>query len=307
MNRLLRFLIPCALLLGVLCLAITPHTKAPSPTPLMQGLERMEAGDYAAARAILEEALEQQPEDAALQAALADCLFLEQEQAQRELEQELMALSYPAALEYLQELREADPKSPWLTYLEQQTRRRYEEETLQNALSLCDREAYAKALSLLNEALTFLDSQRLRDMEAYVQSSYPHPLLALGLTPAPGLELALADAYGPFSLPEGYVEAALHGAYERFTATLLMPEGLEPTAFQTGARLSIYADGELLQEHTLNEAERGPIELDVDMSGVQTLRLQWTSLGANGQKNWGQMATLNNPLLYPVPLPRPSL
>ena len=307
MNRLLRFLIPCALLLCALCLAITPHTKAPSTTPLLQGVDRMEAGDYAAARAILEEALQQQPEDAALQAALADCLFLEQEQAQGELEEELHALSYPATLEKISKLKAADPKSVRLTYLEQQTRRRYEEETLQNALSLCDREAYGEALSLLNEALTFLDSQRLRDMEAYVQSSYPHPLLALDLTPAPGLELALADAYGPFSLPQGYVEADLHGAYERFTATLLMPEGMEPTAFQTGARLSIYADGELLREYTLNEADRGPIELDVDMTGVETLRLQWTSLGANGQKNWGQMATLNNPLLHPVPLSRPNI
>lgn len=307
MNRLLRFLLPCALLLGVLCLAITPHTKAPTPTPLLQGVEQMEAGDYAAARAILEEALEQQPQDAALQAALADCRFLEQEQAQRELEQELHALSCPAALEKISELKAADPESVRLTYLEQQTRRRYEEETLQNALSLCDREAYAKALSLLNEALTLLDSERLRDMEAYVQSCYPHPLLALGLTPAPGLELALADAYGQFSLPQGYVEADLHGAYERFTATLWMPEGIEPTAFQTGARLSIYADGELLREYTLNEAERGPIELDLDVTGVETLRLSWTSLGANGQKNWGQMATLENPLLHPVPLLRPSL
>ncbi|MBQ7278180.1 MAG: NPCBM/NEW2 domain-containing protein [Clostridia bacterium] len=307
MNRLLRFLIPCAMLLFAVCLAITPHTKAPSTTPLLQGVERMEAGDYAAARAILEEALEQQPQDAALQAALADCLFLEQEQAQRELEQELMALSFPAALEKINKLKAADPKSVRLTYLEQQTRRRYEEETLQNALSLCDREAYAEALSLLNEALTFLDSKPLRDMEAYVQSSYPHPLLALGLMPAPGLTLVPSEAYGPFSLPQGYVEADLHGAYARFTATLWMPEDMQPTAFQTGARLSIYADGELLQEHTLSEAERGPIELDVDMTGVQTLRLSWTSLGANGQKNWGQMATLNNPLLHPVPLPKPSI
>lgn len=272
--------------------------------------ERLQAAEHAMteerfeeAEGILTEAIALLGSDAELEIALADVYALFQgkldSDRSREAHRLLAEGDARAAFEYVAACRVAEPDEYALTYLEQSLRLEYETAVCDSALSLQASGDPEAACAQLEQGLLLLDSPRMQALLQQIRATIPYLLgnMPMETETLPLRDQALEDIQGnrydhSFAMSMGAVHIQLNGEFSRFTGTVAFPTGEVSDIYRASATLQIFGDGQLLAEFKDMDMTSWPIPFSLGVEGVQKITLAWTSEGANGQKDWGQFATV---------------
>ena len=287
---------------------------------LEQAEAAMDAQSYEAAETVLLGGLDVLEADVDLTAALADVRRLEQAQQYDAITSEARRLLQnegpAAAFRYIDDLRQQAPDEYELAYLEQTLRHEYEEEICNQAFALQAAGDPAGACTVLEDGLTWIDSERVKALRDEIRTAIPVWLVDLPVlrdeteSPRTGANSTIArdqvhvdilsNVYEhSFSADTGSVSFSLQGDFATFTGTVAFPMGEKSDIYRESATLQIYADGVLAAEFKAVDGSSAPFPFSLPVENVQEITLRWTCEGANGWKDWGRFATIFDGRLIP--------
>lgn len=286
---------------------------------LEQAEAAMEAGEYVAAETTLLAGQELLGADDDLANALWDVRRMQADEAYEATMEEALRLlreaGPEAAFRFAEDLRSRAPDAYEYEYLEQLVRHEYEKDVCARAQALKEADPTA-ALALLDEGLTWLDSERMRSLQVEIRAAISYWLVDMPLlrdeTANPrtaeestiardeGLLDSLSNAYThSFWADLGSVTFSLAEGFDAFTGTVAFPLGEASDIYRSSATLQIYGDDRLISEFKNIDSASAPLPFYIPVKGVRELRLMWTSEGANGWKDWGRFATVFDGRLIP--------
>ena len=286
-------------------------------------LEQVEAamagGDLALAETTLTAAETILGEDEDLLRALSDVQRMQADAAFAAREQEALRLLREAgpaeAFAYADGLQE-DLSSGEQEYIQQLVRHGYESDICDRAQALRADDP-AAACTLLQEGLTWIQSERMEMLLSEIRSALPYylvdmvPLRDETKSARTGADSTVSRRQGGFdSLSNEYsnsfwadagsVSFSLSGGFASFTGTVAFPQGETSDIYRASATLQVFGDGRLIAEFKDMDAASVPMPFSIPVNGVQELTLLWTSEGANGWKDWGRFATVFDGRLIPA-------
>ena len=287
-------------------------------------LEQVEAamagGDLALAETTLTAAETILGEDEDLLRALSDVERMQADAAFAAREQEALRLLREAdpaeAFAYADGLRQQDLSSEEQEYILQLVRHTYESDICDRAQALRAADP-AAACTLLQEGLTWVQSERMEKLLSEIRSALPYylvdmvPLVDETKSARTGADStvsrrqggfdSLSNEYGnSFWADAGSISFSLSGDFASFTGTVAFPQGETSDIYRASATLQVFGDGRLIAEFKDMDAASVPMPFSVPVNGVQELTLLWTSEGANGWKDWGRFATMFDGRLIPA-------
>ena len=280
----------------------------------------MDEGRYEEAKRLLLDGEALLGDDEDIELALSDVDRMQADEAYAATVQQALDLlrdeGPDAAFAFAADLRRAAPDEYGYEYLEQLVRHRYEEDLCAQAEALGAADP-AGAVALLDEGLSRLDSERMRQLLSEIRSAMVYWLTDLpvlrdetgnGRTGAQSTLMrdgVLTDSQGdPYThslwADLGSLTFSLDGGFDAFTGTVAFPQGQQADLYRASATLQIYGDGVLLAEFKDMDGESAPLPFSLPVTGVGELTLRWTSEGANGWKDWGIFATVFDGRLIPA-------
>lgn len=220
-----------------------------------------------------------------------------------------------AAFRFAESLRSQAPDAYEYEYIEQLVRYEYEEDLCAKALALRENDP-AAACALLEEGLTWLDSERMRALKQEIRAVIPNWLVDMPVLrdetadPRTGEQSsiardevlldALSNAYShSFWADLGSLTISLAEGFDAFTGTVAFPLGEASDIYRSSATLQVYGDDVLIAEFKDIDGASAPLPFSIPLNGVGELKLVWTSKGANGWKDWGRFATIFDGRLIP--------
>ena len=282
-------------------------------TTLDQAEAAMADGRYDDAETALSTCISILEDDKDLIAALEDVGKLKAGQIYQGWTEEarrLLATDGPEkAFAYVADLLKQSPDSYELEYLDQLIRHEYEADILSRAQSIREAGDPDGACTLLEEALSYIDSDTMRTLRAETRAEMTFWLVDLpilldetasartGAASTVARDQILSDAQAnryAHSLwaDAGSVTYALDEDLTTFVGTVAFPQGEKTDLYRASATLRMFADGKLIAEFKNMDEASAPLPFSLPIAGVKELTLTWTSEGAGGWKDWGRFATV---------------
>ncbi len=273
----------------------------------------MAASRYEDAEAALLECIAILEEDEDLLIALEDVRKLKSGQTYHAWTEEARRLLQEdgpkQAFAYVSDLRQQAPDSYELEYLDQLLRHEYETDIYNRSLSLREKADPESACSLLQEALSWIDSERIKTLYADTRATMTfylvdRPVLRdetastrSGVLSTIARDKVLTDIEGneyahSFWADAGSVTFALDEDFKVFAGTVAFPRGETSDIYRASATLQIFGDGRLIAEFKNMDMTSAPLPFSLPVSGVREVTLTWTCEGAGGWKDWGRFSTL---------------
>ena len=273
----------------------------------------MASGRYEDAEAALSASIEILDHDDDLLAAVEDVRMLKAGQTYHAWAEEARRLLHAdgpkSAFAYLADLQQKNTDSYELEYLDQVIRHEYEADICEHALSLREGGDSDSACSLLQDALSWIDSDTIKSLLAETRASMTFWLVDMpilrddtasarsGVLSTISRDKALTDVQGneyvhSFWADAGSIAFRLDEDYKLFAGTVAFPQGETSDLYRASATLQIFGDGSLLAEFKNMDMTSSPLPFSLSISGIRELTLTWTSEGAGGWKDWGRFATV---------------
>ncbi|MBO5129509.1 MAG: NPCBM/NEW2 domain-containing protein [Oscillospiraceae bacterium] len=193
----------------------------------------------------------------------------------------------------------------------------YEEHVFNEVYRLAAEENYSDAAALAAQGLGIFESQRVAELQQICLSHIPVNLGDMEIasndtvggvwnTHTLKIDEYLEDRYGgtyshSLSVGCGTLTYQVGHRYDTFTGVVAFPKGLTSNAAKKSATLSIYGDGTQLAVFKNFSSGSMPMALNLDISGYETITLEWTCKGYNTWLDWGDFATIFDGVLTPIP------
>lgn len=272
--------------------------------------EYINAGDYSAAASVLTTAIRVIGSDNDLQSRLSTV----QKQDILAQVQKLQADGdYASAIKLVNDNMDKVGNDSDILLVRSSCEDAYRKDITANAERAFQDSGYKEALSVVNNGLTVLrDDASLLDLKSYYENKAPVSLCDLDAfycnydSVSKKVGVTLQDKLGNthencIEYNYGYDESVdiyvLNREYSSFKGTLFVPKDRSVNSDNNNDKFfyfTIYGDDQLLYTSPLMKASQYPVDFEIDVTGVDQLKINWPG----GAATWWLPIGLANPYLY---------
>lgn len=281
---------------------------------------------YTSAQALLSDALEILPNDAALTDAYEQCIQAESDYTiQCILEEAQIYLDnddFSGAIAFLDEQIALYPDEVQLQDGRTDCLTQFEEYVVSESYRLAAGGDFTKAAALAASGLEYFTSDKVTQLQKIYLSHIPILLGEMEIfanntksstdsSYTNKTDLYLEDKSGAayshsFSVGCGSVTYFVNYSYQTFSGTVAFPSSLEPDDTRKSATLTIYGDGQEIAVFRGVTAATAAEEFSLDISTYEQLVLLWEVEGTDEAADWGDFATIFDGELIPIPQELPE-
>lgn len=224
---------------------------------------------------------------------------------------------YDEAIQYLNDNWEIVDSDEELTQIFEDSKKNYRDSIFDKAEAAYDSEGYKAALDMIREGLNVLpEDQELLDKQQFYEAKKPVSLADYEVFSAdtPSYSESMDIEKNEYNTDrfkntydssftknyEGEATFLLAEEYTRFTGTVACPEGYETQSNLSNVKVTISGDGRTLYRSGESGPEIKPQEFDVDVTGVEMLKIEWECMDAmNIWNNWCAYGTIFDGYFHP--------